>query len=62
MIEKVKKIKWRKHRAWERYNTLSLLTGKERQTIMVFFSRNKLDIMSNEAYLNYVKKFYIYNR
>lgn len=40
------------------YDLLSLIVGKEKRTIIVFFYRNKLDIMNKTHVLQYVSKYY----
>jgi len=58
----VKKQVEKRKLKWQRYDLLVLLTRKKRASIKVYFSRNELDIMDNQAFLDYVKRFYIYNR
>lgn len=40
------------------YDLLSLIVGKEKRTIIVFFYRNKLDIMNKNDVLQYLSKYY----
>lgn len=40
------------------YDLLSLIVGKEKRTIIVFFYRNKLDIMNKTHVLQYISKHY----
>lgn len=40
------------------YDLLSLIVGKEKRTIIVFFHRNKLDITNKNDILQYVSKYY----
>lgn len=40
----------------KRYDELAELTTTTRQNIMVYFSKNKLDIMNDEDFDNYKKK------
>ena len=49
-------------RKGERYSILVILTWKKRATVKVYFNRKKIDVWSDEHFVNYLKKFYIYNR